>query len=323
ARPQHLGCCHLRRERSCADKRIQVLLVLGRARRYASWIGGAHRFVRFLRILALRLVCARLDVLLPELSFDGLCYHGDRVLRKVYGVGAHVGNMAGLVQLLRGAHRARWREAQARRACLLERRGGEGRLGLALGRLFFHFSDDPRRCLSYRDDARGFLRIRWFFDAGSRELAAPLRREERIERVVRLWNKCLDFTLALSEDAECRRLHAPRGEPVPHLFPDKAREVVADEPVEHAACLLGAAQLFVYLARVGNRLLDRSLGYLVDDAALRLFQSHRFLHVPGDSLALAVGVRREKYLVRLFGCLLYLLDDVALIRRNDVSRHEA
>jgi hypothetical protein len=55
------------------------------------------------------------------------------------------------------------------------------------------------------------------------------------------------------------------------------------------------------------------LGDLVEDDALRLLQSRRLLDMPGDSLALAVGVGREIDLVGLLGRLLYLLDDLALL----------
>ena len=47
--------------------------------------------------------------------------------------------------------------------------------------------------------------------------------------------------------------------------------------------------------------LDRFFGDFMKDYALGALQSGRFLDVPGDSLALAVGVGRQKHFIGLLG----------------------
>ena len=125
---------HLARDRADPDQLVEALLVgveLGahRVGRADAVAGGADRLVRFLRVLHLAAVRARLggQVLVAVLLADRGARRGDRLLRQVRAVGSHVGDVAALVEPLRDRHRARRREAQLAARLLLQRRRRERR----------------------------------------------------------------------------------------------------------------------------------------------------------------------------------------------------
>src|SRR5256885_51232 len=75
-----------------------------------------------------------------------------------------------------------------------------------------------------------------------------------------------------------------------------------------AASKIGVDQLLVDLARVPESIQHRGLGYLVKDHALHVDSSEclalaeHLLDMPGDRLALAVGVGREIEMVGALDC---------------------
>ena len=123
--------------------------------------GGADRLVRLLRVLHLALVAARRlgDVVgaveLGRLRAGG----GERGLGQRRRVGAHVGDVAVLVEALRDAHRRLRGVAELAARLLLERRGHERRARLARVRLALDPGDAEGRLLEpLRETARGLPR---------------------------------------------------------------------------------------------------------------------------------------------------------------------
>ena len=112
--------------------------VLGQAAR----VGGADRLMRFLRVLRLGGVFARRlgHEALAILLADHRAYARDRLRRHVDAVGSHIGDEAGglaadvdaFIEPLRDAHGVRRRQPQFSRGLLLQRRGREGRVRVAL-----------------------------------------------------------------------------------------------------------------------------------------------------------------------------------------------
>ncbi len=130
--------------------------------------------------------------------------------------------------------------------------------------------------------------------------------------------------LPLDHDPGGDRLHPAGGEPGHDLLPQHRGDLVAVEPVEDAAGLLGVDQVPVDLARVGDRRLDGRLGDLVEDHPLdRHLGLERLQQVPGDRLALAVLIGGEEDLVDLLGQLDQLVDLLLAVRGDDVERREA
>jgi hypothetical protein len=128
---------------------------------------------------------------------------------------------------------------------------------------------------------------------------------------------------ALHDDAGRHRLHPAGRQPRHDLLPQHRRDLVAVQPVQDAARLLGVDQVPVDLAGVGYGRLDGRLGDLVEDHPLdRHLGLERLHQVPGDRLALAVLIRREQQLVGLADKLLQLGDLLAPVGRDDVERRE-
>ena len=93
---------------------------------------------------------------------------------------------------------------------------------------------------------------------GEADVDAPVL--DRVERA--------DLALALDDQPERDRLHAAGRQARPDPPPQQRRDLVADQPVEHAPRLLGIEQLQVDLARMQERLEDRVPGDLGERHAL-------------------------------------------------------
>ena len=109
------------------------------------------------------------------------------------------------------------------------------------------------------------------------------------------------------------------------LGPDQRRDVVADDAVEHAARALRVVKVLVEVARVVEPVLDALLGDLVELDALHLeLRALELLgDVPGDRLALAIGVGGEQERVGLLGLGLELGQDLLLALDDLVGLLEA
>src|SRR6266851_2925639 len=121
------------------------------------------------------------------------------------------------------------------------------------------------------------------------------------------------------------RLNAPGREAAPDLLPEERRELVADEPIEHAPGLLRVHLLDVDLARVQEGGLDRALGDLVEHDPMRLGLGHAQLlrEMPADRLALAVRVGGDVERVDLLGGLFQLVEHLLLGGQDTVVGLEA
>ena len=150
-----LGQLHLAGERAQPDQLIELGLIgIEIARdvaRAAVEIGRADGFVRLLRVLGFVFVDARggRHILLAVILGDHLAGLGDGLAGQLDAVGAHIGDEAhrlavdvgALIEALGDAHGDGRGEAELAAGFLLERRGGERRVGVALGRLRFDRGD--------------------------------------------------------------------------------------------------------------------------------------------------------------------------------------
>ena len=153
---------HLRRDRPLEDQVVERELVAaqlarelgGRAEHVA---GGPDRLVRLLGVRDRALVAPRLvrNRLRAVLARGMRARRLERGVGERHGVGAHVGDVAVLVEALGEAHRRLGREAQLPARLLLERRGPERRRGPARVRLLVDLADAERPALERRPRARG------------------------------------------------------------------------------------------------------------------------------------------------------------------------
>ena len=97
----------------------------------------------------------------------------------------------------------------------------------------------------------------------------------------------------------------------------------ADQAVDHPARLLRGDQRTVDLSRMRERSVDRELGDLVEDDPVGIAQAERLGEMPGDRLALAIGVGREQRRRRLLHGRAEIADLLLLALDQLVLRGEA
>ena len=142
---------HLAGQRAVEDQAVEPRMIAARGIGLAE-IGRADRFMRFLRILDLGGVMARLvgDVAGVIAVGDRAAGGADRFGGHLHAVGAHVGDQPVLVERLGDAHRVAGREAELARRFLLQRRGGERRRRVAPERLGLDRRDGEAPGLDHR-----------------------------------------------------------------------------------------------------------------------------------------------------------------------------
>ena len=129
------------------------------------------------------------------------------------------------------------------------------------------------------------------------------RRQVRHQRPVFAADEFFDFELAVAHQPQRHRLHPARRARARQLAPQHRRQREAEQIIERAARQIGIDQRLVDGARMLHRLGHRLLGDGVEHHALdgllaeRLLLFEEFQHMPGDRLALAIGVGGENELV--------------------------
>ena len=182
---------------------------------------------------------------------------------------------------------------------LLQRAGGERRAGVLPPVALLDLGDDERH-LPHRvhHGLRVLGRVELRLVAvhlGERGLEGlAVLGEQRLDAPVLLGRERADLALALDDEPEGHGLDAAGGEAGLDAAPEDRAGLVAHEPVEDAARLLGVHLAVVDHAGLVHRLVDGVLGDLVEQHAVgRRARAELVGHVPGDGLALAVRVGGE------------------------------
>ena len=146
--------------------------------------------------------------------------------------------------------------------------------------------------------------------------------QQHVDCPVFLRHEGLDLLLALHDKTRGNRLHAPGGQAAADLLPQQRAELVADDAVKDPAGLLGVHQIIIDAARLLNAARYDVFRDLVERHALRLVvrQLKQLLQMPRDRLSLAVRVRREIYLVRLFAGTAQCGKDIPLSSYRNILR---
>ena len=279
--------------------------MIARRRLGAGKFGRPDGLVRFLRILGLASVLARLVGQIARVIPVGhrLARGADRLACHLHPVRTHVSDQPVLVELLGDPHRVACRKPQLARGFLLQRRGGERwrriarkRLGLGRGH-----REPPRL-----DHRLGLVRRALVADRQPVDLPAvepdqprrkaqPILLEARADAPIFLRTEQLDLALAVDDQAQRDRLHPACRLGSGKLAPQDRRQGEADQIIQCPPRSISVDQVVIELARAGHRRKHRRLGDLVERhpagvgrKQLALFQ--HLLDVPADRFPLAVGV---------------------------------
>ncbi len=274
--------------------------------------------MRFLRVLGLDLIFARRarHIFVAEFAADHAARGGDGLGGDIDAVGTHISDEAdglaadidAFIELLRHPHRDFRRHAELSRGFLLQRRGRERGVGMALGGLGLHRNHGEVRVFQIALERLGLgagadVETRDLLAVGADEAGGEGRvglvAQMGDQRPIFAGDEFFDFQLAVADQPQGDRLHASGGFGARQLAPQHRRKVESDQIIQGAAGEIGLDQALVDLARVLHRLQDRVLGDGVEDDALdRLVLEHAFCaqnlqHVPGNGLSLAVRVGRQ------------------------------
>ena len=278
--------------------------------------------MRFLGVLGLGLVLARRlrHIGVAVILADHLAGLGDRGRIDLHAVGTHISNESGglaadvdaFIEPLRDAHRVRRRKAVFAAGFLLQRRGGEGRLRIAPGRLGIDRGHGVGGRFQRLLEVFGFRAgadvealdlLAVGADEARLEGVAARRQQGRDQRPIFARDELFDLEFAVADQPQRHRLHAARRAGARQLAPQHGGEGEADQIVQRTARHIGVDQRTVDLARILHRVRDRLLGDGVEHHALDLLVLQRALflqhlqHVPGDGLALAIRVGGENQAV--------------------------
>ena len=318
------GGRHLARDGALPDERVEPELVgfqfLFDIRGHDAGVGRPDRLVRLLRALRLGAIDPRLfgESLLAVEPDDDLADLPDRFLREIDRVGAHVRDQAdlaladvhALVQLLRHAHGLLSAETELAGGFLLQGRGGEGRSGIPAPLFSVDGEHGELAAGGLVERAHRLVRGTLRGEAELLDLRAPVLDqlggklllgvlELGIDGPVFARHERRDLILALADHPQRGALHPSRGQPRTHLLPEQRRQIEPDQKVEGAARLLGVHEVDRQASRLGHRFAHGILGDLVEHHALHLFavegpvRLQKLMQVPGNRLALAIGVGRE------------------------------
>ena len=345
------GVGHLRGERPLPDELVEPQVgasqlaaeLLGGAPALAGGTDGLVGLLGVLDLLAVRPGCVGQEVVavqLPHLAPGG----GDRLLRQRGGVGPHVGDVAPLVEALRGPHDLAGGHRQLPPALLLERGGDERRLGRRAVGLLLDAGDRERGGRGRLDQGAGGRLVEG--DGVGALQAAPgvevlaggdpglpdphevggeagVGRELGLDAPVAGGHERHALALALHHEPHRGALHPPGRQAGGHLAPQHLGDRVAEQAVHDPPGLLGLDEPVVDVPRLLDRLLDRLPGDLVEHHPAHRDPGFEHLgEVPGDGLAFAVLVGGEIEEVGVLEGGSEPLDHVLLARGNDVARLE-
>ena len=261
----------------------------------------------------------------------GLVCHAQRIGSHIgdQAHGAVPGNVHALIQRLRGAHGARCGEAQLAAGLLLHGAGDERRRRHAAALAARDGGHRERLALYVCQNGVGLglcfylqLFAGLFGQARGELFGLPRRAQHGVDVPVFLGLEGLYLLLPVHNQAHGHALHAPGRKPAAHFAPQKRAELIAHQPVQHAARLLGVEQVHIDGARGSHALLHALFGnFAKGDAVVGgRVQPQKLGQMPADGLALAVRVRCKEHLVALFGKAFQLANNLFLALDVDIFR---
>ena len=149
-------------------------------------------------------------------------------------------------------------------------------------------------------------------------LADPV--QPHIQGPVLPGDKGTDLILPVHNQAGGHALDPTGGKTPADLLPQQRRKLIAHDPVQNPAGLLGVHQVIVDIPGMGNGFPNHLLGDLVEGHPAGLFigQIQKLLQVPGDGFALPVRVRCQIHGIRIGRRFFQFLDQILFSGHGNV-----
>ena len=261
---------------------------------------------------------------------DEVLRGGGGLVGQAEGVGTHIGDethgalpldVHALIELLGDGHGPPGRHVELAAGLLLEGGGDEGGRGVALLVLPLDAGDGEGGVLHRLHDGvdlRLAVQLHLLLPAVEAGLELPQvggdAGEISVQGPVLLGDEGLDVGLPLAHQPGGHRLHPPGGQAPADLLPQQGGDLIAHDAVQHPARLLGVHQIHIDGPGVGDGVVDHLLGDLVEGHPVGLVvrDAQHLLQVPGDGLALPVGVGGEEHFLTLLGGFFQLVNDLFL-----------
>ena len=188
-------------------------------------LGSGAEYARLLR-----------QVFFTKIGVDQIAASGDRVLTQGHAVGSHIGDQAGglavdfdaFIEALGDSHGLGRAETELAGSFLLQGRGGERRLRVALGAFLLNRCNFERCrfdvvlgscCGALIGEIEAFELLPVPFDEAAFEGGALGTVEADLDGPVFAGLEDFDFSFAFANQAQCDRLHAPGGAGTRQLTP--------------------------------------------------------------------------------------------------------
>ena len=144
--------------------------------------------------------------------------------------------------------------------------------------------------------------------------------EAGIQQPILLAVEVPDLLLPIHHHAGGHGLNPAGGQAGLDLAPEEGGQLIAHDPVQNAAGLLGIDQILVNAAGVLDALGDHLFGDLIegDPLGLLIIQLQQLLQMPGDGFALPVRVRCQVDGLGGLGFLLQFADQFLFITDGDI-----
>ena len=265
-------------------------------------------------------------------SADVLIRLRQRLIGNTQRVGSHIGDQTHrsqavdlhtFIQLLGHLHGPLGLIAQTAGSILLERGGDKGRSGRFLPHTLFDIGNSEWGIFDFRQN--GFrlflgldlllLAIRAVVLGGKRLLFLPFALgagKHGVDGPVFLRLEGPDLLLPVHDHPHCHRLHPSGGKTGTDLFPQERTDLIAHDPVQHTAGLLGIHQLHIQLPGMIHTIFNTGTGDLIEGDPVGLVGIHPqdLRQMPGNRLSFPVRVGGQIDRLALFGGGFQLFDQI-------------
>ena len=192
-------------------------------------------------------------------------------------------------------------------------------------RFALYIAYDEHRCIQTLEESHSIVLMRetmvqFTFEHGS--ITGIYSDEIGKNTIGRGCTERLNLPLFLYDQTNRYGLYATGRKTGSYFLPKDGRQLKSYDTIEHTARLLGVHQIIVDIARMEDGLLNSRFGDLMknDTSGVFLVQLQHLFQMPCDCFSLAVLIGSQPYRVRFLGFTAQLIDELGLMRVDDIIR---